>query len=249
MKNPAAFLHRILISDELGQSFVKSQSLRFLARLVNCVQKNSSMSLSTISGSTSWSLRTSVMGRSDSKRNPERILGSGRPVMKNLTLGIFFTLRESIDRMADEGSSSLHSSRASMIMRVGMLAALSGPTMSFSICEQSDSCPTLGCVFKTQSNSFRKSGSWWASWKASVGKIAWRLLRSSKSREQKKLAPSFPSANAASANVWAMVDFPVPAGPFSQKTCWSDSVINQCSISQRTSFLVPLRHPCLFPQR
>jgi hypothetical protein len=36
------------------------------------------------------------------------------------------------------------------------------------------------------------------------------LLRSAKSREQKKLAPSFPSANVISANVWAMADFPGP---------------------------------------
>jgi len=38
-----------------------------------------------------------------------------------------------------------------------------------------------------------------------------------------------------------MVDVPVPARPFSQKTRRSRS------ISQRTSFLVPLRHPRLFP--
>ena len=149
--------------------------------------------------------------------------------------------------MADAGSSSLHSSRASTIMRVGMLAAVSGPTMSFSICEQSDSCPTSGRVFRTWSNSLRKKGSWWASWKASVGKIAWRLLLFSKSREQKKLAPSVPFAKAVSANVCAMVDFPVPARPFSQKTCWPDWPVDHCSISQITSFLVPLRHPCRFP--
>jgi len=136
-----------------------------------------------------------------------------------------------------------------MIMRVGMLAAFSGPTMSFSICKQSDSCPTSGSIFKAWSNSLQKSGSFLASWKASVGKIAWRFLLSSKSREQKKLAPSLPSANAVSANVWAIVDFPVPAKPFSQKICWPDWPVNHSSISQRTSFLVPLRHPCLFPQR
>jgi hypothetical protein len=42
------------------------------------------------------------------------------------------------------------------------------------------------------------------------GRLSGRLFRSSKSREQKKLAPSFPSANVISANVWAMVDFPCP---------------------------------------
>jgi hypothetical protein len=44
----------------------------------------------------------------------------------------------------------------------------------------------------------------------------WRLLRSKKSREQKKEAPSFPAAKVLSAIVCAMVLFPVPANPFSQ---------------------------------
>src|ERR1700753_2105488 len=55
-----------------------------------------------------------------------------------------------------------------------------------------------------------------ASWTARVGKIDWRFLRSSKSLEQKKEAPSRPSANVLSAIVWAMVLFPVPARPFNQ---------------------------------
>ena len=135
------------------------------------------------------------------------------------------------------------------MMRVGMAVALSGPTRSFSICEQSDSCPTSGHSFRTWRSSRRKRGYRQASWKASVGKIVWRLLRSSKSREQKKLAPSFPSAKVVSANVWAMVDFPVPARPLSQKTRWPRSLVSQSPISLRTSFLVPFRHPGLFPHR
>jgi len=55
-----------------------------------------------------------------------------------------------------------------------------------------------------------------ASWTASVGKMKWRLLLSSKSREQKKEAPSWPSAKTLSAIVCAMVLFPVPTSPFSQ---------------------------------
>jgi len=55
-----------------------------------------------------------------------------------------------------------------------------------------------------------------ASWTARVGNMKWRLLRSSKSREQKNEAPSHPSANSLSAMVWAMVLFPVPASPFNQ---------------------------------
>ena len=43
-----------------------------------------------------------------------------------------------------------------------------------------------------------------------------RLLLSSKSREQKKEAPSCPFENVLSAIVCAMVLFPVPASPFNQ---------------------------------
>jgi len=57
-----------------------------------------------------------------------------------------------------------------------------------------------------------------ASWTAMVGKMDWRLLLSSKSREQKKEAPSCPPAKVLSAIVCAMVLFPVPANPFSQHT-------------------------------
>ena len=151
--------------------------------------------------------------------------------------------------MADAGSSSLHSSRASMMMRVVVWVALRGPTRSFSICEHRDSWPTFGRSFRTSSNCCRKYRYRQASWKAMVGKIFSRLQRSSKSREQKKLAPSFPFSKVVSANDWAMVDFPVPARPLSQKTRWLPSFSNQRSISLRTSFLVPFRHPCLFPQR
>ena len=46
--------------------------------------------------------------------------------------------------------------------------------------------------------------------------MKWRFLRSSKSLEQKKEAPSWPFANNLSATVLAMVLFPVPANPFNQ---------------------------------
>ena len=55
-----------------------------------------------------------------------------------------------------------------------------------------------------------------ASWMAKVGKMRWRLLRSSKSQEQKKEAPSCPFGKILSATACAMVGFPVPANPFSQ---------------------------------
>jgi len=75
------------------------------------------------------------------------------------------------------------------------------------------------------------------------------LLLSSKSREQKNLAPRFPSPKVISASVWTMVDFPVPARPLSQSTrlpCLSSSHPSSC---RRKSLLVPLRHPCLFSER
>ena len=75
------------------------------------------------------------------------------------------------------------------------------------------------------------------------------LLLPSKSREQKKLAPSFPSAKVISANVCAMVDFPVPVRLLSQNTRWPCSSSSQSSSCRRTSLLVPLRQPCMFPER
>jgi hypothetical protein len=70
MKSPADFLQRISISYELGQLSVRSQSLRVLAMSVNRVSKNSLISASTEDRSTSWSLSTSVMGRSDFQPEP-----------------------------------------------------------------------------------------------------------------------------------------------------------------------------------
>jgi hypothetical protein len=62
-------------------------------------------------------------------------------------------------------------------------------------------------ALKTRSNLSLNWEYRYASWNASVGKIAWRLLLSSKSDERKKLTPGFPSAKPISANVWAMVGF------------------------------------------
>ena len=49
-----------------------------------------------------------------------------------------------------------------------------------------------------------------------VGKMSLRLPRSLELREQKKEAPSRPSADILSAIVCAMAVFPVPANPFNQ---------------------------------
>ena len=88
-----------------------------------------------------------------------------------------------------------------------------------------------------------------ASWTARVGKMKWRLLRSSKSREQKKEAPSCPSTNTLSAIVCAMVLFPVPANPFSQYTGGLLKLLIQSSISFRTTPRVPFRQPLRSPCR
>ena len=157
--------------------------------------------------------------------------------------------RERMERIADAGSSSLHSSSASMMIKVGMRVILNGPMMSVSSWEQRESLPISGLAANTGRSSLLNCGYRYASWKARVGKMFRMLLLSSESREQKKLAPSFPSEKLVSARVWAMVDLPVPARPFSQKTRWSPSSVSQLSICHRTSFLVPLRQPCLSPER
>ena len=93
----------------------------------------------------------------------------------------------------------------------------------------------------------RNVGYLYASWKARVGKMKRRSLRSSKSREQKKEAPSSPSVKTCSLTVWAIVDLPVPASPFSQKTGdFLKSPIHD-SISFRTVSRVPLRQPLRSP--
>ena len=79
--------------------------------------------------------------------------------------------------------------------------------------------------------------------------MIWRLLRSSKSREQKNDAPSSPSAKIRSLTVWAIVDLPVPANPFSQKTGDLSKSSAHNSISLRTLSRVPLRQPRRLPWR
>ena len=74
-----------------------------------------------------------------------------------------------------------------------------------------------------------------------------RLLRSSKSCEQKKDAPSNPSANIRSLTVWAIVDLPVPASPFSQNTGDLLKSLARDPISPRMVPRVPLRQPLRSP--
>jgi hypothetical protein len=65
-------------------------------------------------------------------------------------------------------------------------------------------------------NAALNSGYWNARLYAMVGKIRLILRLSSKSREQKKLAPSRLIVEERWANVFEIVDLPQPAIPFSQ---------------------------------
>ena len=127
------------------------------------------------------------------RRNPLLIRGSGRPVMKNLTFEISLTNLAKTERIADDGSSSLHSSSASITMTVEIPVSRSGSTISFCIWLHSDSCIMSGFDRSIDTKRDRKSGYLCASWNAMVGNMKWRLLRSSKSREQKNEAPRRPS--------------------------------------------------------
>ena len=191
----------------------------------------------------------SVTPTNRGRRNPSRIRGSGRPVMKNLTFGSSDTNRPRTDRIAEAGSSSLHSSKASITITVEMVDSLSGCMISSSIWLYNDSWAIPGSDRASGTKIDRNSGYLRASWTARVGKMNWRLLRSSKSREQKNEAPSRPSANILSAIVWAMVLFPVPASPFSQYTGDLPKSLVQCSITSRTGPRVPFRQPLRLPCR
>ena len=143
----------------------------------------------------------SVVTTNRGRRNPSRIRGSGRPVMKNLTFGSSDTNRPRTDRIAEEGSSSLHSSKASITITVEMVDFLSGCMINLSIWLYKDSWAIPGSDRARGTKIDRNSRYLRASWTARVGKMNRRLLRSSKSREQKKEAPSRPSANILSAIV------------------------------------------------
>ena len=61
-----------------------------------------------------------------------RILGSGLPVMKNFTSGSLLANWPKTERIAEDGSLSIHSSNASMTMTHLIFALESGLTRSFS---------------------------------------------------------------------------------------------------------------------
>jgi len=73
-----------------------------------------------------------------------------------------------------------------------------------------------------------------ASWYASVGKKLVTSVRPAWPREKKKLA-----ASRSSAMVWAMVDLPEPAGPYSQNIARSSSPSAHFNIFAMTPSRVP----------
>ena len=135
---------------------------------------------------------------------------------KNLTSGIWDMNWLKTDRIAEAGSLSLHSSKASMMITVEMPDLMRGCTINLSIWLQRVSSVISGSDCNSGMRIDRNSLYLRASCTARVGKMNWRSLRSKKSREQKKEAPRRPSANILSAIVCAIVLFPVPANPFNQ---------------------------------
>ena len=118
-----------------------------------------------------------------------------------------------------------------------------GPTINLDIWSYKDSWAIPGSDRTRGIKCDRKLAYLRASWTARVGKMRLILLPSSKSREQKKEAPSCPSANVLSAIVIAIVVLPVPASPFSQYTGGLAKSLVQSSILSRTAPRVPFRQP------
>ena len=90
----------------------------------------------------------------------------------------------------------------------GVPADRSGPTRSFCIWRWSGSYTTSGLDRRNEIREDRNVGYRCAIWKASVGKVSRRFLRSSTPLEQKNEVPKGPSAGNFSAVVCAMADFP-----------------------------------------
>ena len=163
--------------------------------------RNSRMSLLIREGWTSCNTKTLVTSTRRGRRNPVLIRGSGLPVMKNLTVGICLTNHPNTERIAEDDSSSLHSSRASITMTVGTSTDCSGPIINFSIWVCRDPSTISGLDWRRETRWDQNLGYLCASWKARVGNMRWRSLRSSKSREQQKETFRRPSVKRCSAMV------------------------------------------------
>ena len=132
MNSPDDFSVRALISLSWGHGLGRSRSLPCLATLVNLSIRYSWISLLTLVESTPWRRKIWVMGCRRGKQKPVRICGSGLPVMKNFTSDNCLIYWPKIERIAEDGSLSIHSSNASMTMTHEMFVLESGLTRSFS---------------------------------------------------------------------------------------------------------------------
>ena len=132
MNSPDDFLVRVSISASWGHGLGRSVSLLCAAIVVNLCVKYNWISLSTLVKSTSWSRKIWVMGWRRGRRNPVRMRGSGLPVIKNFTSDNCLANWPRTERIAEDGSLSIHSSNASITITHETFALESGLTRSFS---------------------------------------------------------------------------------------------------------------------
>jgi hypothetical protein len=158
MNSPDDFLVSASISLSWGHGSERSRSLLRLAIAVNLWVKYSRISLSTLDSSTPWSKKIWVRGFRRGRRNPDRIRGSGLPVMKNFTRGSCWTNRPKTERIAEDGSSSMHSSNASMTMTHEMSVPESGFTRRYSSWEMREVWARVGSFWILVTMWLRKRG-------------------------------------------------------------------------------------------
>uniref|UniRef100_A0A0D2YKN5 Uncharacterized protein n=1 Tax=Fusarium oxysporum (strain Fo5176) TaxID=660025 RepID=A0A0D2YKN5_FUSOF len=141
-----------------------------------------------------------------------------------------------------------HSSNASITITtddgaIGVAATSdSGPWMSFSNCSFTDFPTMAGLASRAFLMKNATPGMLKASWWARVDISLFRLPLSISPLLMKKLAPRSPRLDRECARVRAMVDFPIPAMPFSQKVVFDLGSSIQRSISLSSSSRVLGKH-------
>jgi hypothetical protein len=141
--------------------------------------------------------------------------------------------------MAEAGSSSLHSSRASMMMRVWNVGSFEWTNNEFLHLRTERLLSDIRAPSRPGATPFGKGDTDRRAGRRVLGRSSGDCSGPREVSRAEEAGPEFPSAKVVSANVWAMVDFPVPARPFSQKTRWSRSPVNQLQS--------PRGHPSSFP--
>ena len=132
MNNPVDFLVRTSISPSWGHGLERSRSLLCEKIVVSLSVRYSWISLLTLARSTLWRRKIWVMGCRRGRQKPVQIHGSGLPVIKNFTSDNYLINWPKTERIAEDGSASIHSSSASMTMTHVIFALESGLTRSFS---------------------------------------------------------------------------------------------------------------------